>query len=81
VLMLGVLAVISGLALWKPVQLEPLTSLFGGYEIARRVHFAVMTGIVGFILLHLALVVLVPRTLSSMITGRAWLPPDRDLLP
>jgi thiosulfate reductase cytochrome b subunit len=76
VLMLGVLAVASGLALWKPVQLEPLTSLFGGYEIARRVHFAVMAGIVGFILLHLALVVLVPRTLSSMITGRAWRPID-----
>jgi thiosulfate reductase cytochrome b subunit len=74
VLTLGVLAVASGLALWKPVQLDFLTSLFGGYEIARRVHFAAMAGIVGFIVVHLALVLLVPRTLPSMITGRARLP-------
>ena len=74
VLTLGVLAVASGLALWKPVQLQALTSLFGGYEVARRIHFAVMVGIVGFILLHLVLVLLVPRTLPSMITGRARLP-------
>lgn len=74
VLTLGVLATASGLALWKPVQLQALTALFGGYEFARRVHFAVMAGIVGFILLHLTLVLLVPRTLPGMITGRARLP-------
>jgi thiosulfate reductase cytochrome b subunit len=75
-LALGVLAVVSGLALWKPVQLEPLTSLFGGYEVARRIHFAIMTGIAGFILLRLVLVMLVPRSLPSMITGRNSLPMD-----
>jgi thiosulfate reductase cytochrome b subunit len=74
VLTLGVLATASGLAIWKPVQLQALTALFGGYEFARRVHFAVMAGIVGFILLHLTLVLLVPRTLPGMITGRARLP-------
>jgi thiosulfate reductase cytochrome b subunit len=74
VLTLGVLAVASGLAIWKPVQLQALTALFGGYEFARRVHFVVMAGIVGFILLHLILVLLVPRTLPGMITGRARLP-------
>ena len=68
------LATASGLAIWKPVQLQALTALFGGYEFARRVHFAVMAGIVGFILLHLTLVLLVPRTLPGMITGRARLP-------
>jgi thiosulfate reductase cytochrome b subunit len=71
VLTLGVLAMASGLELWKPVQ---LAALFGGYDVARRVHFAVMAGIVGFILLHLVLVLLLPRTLPSMITGRARLP-------
>ena len=71
VLLAGVLAVASGLALWKPVQLHPLSLLFGGYEVTRRVHFAAMTGIVGFIVIHLLLVLLVPRTLPPMITGRA----------
>jgi thiosulfate reductase cytochrome b subunit len=64
------LAIVSGLAIWKPVQLYPLTFLLGGYEIARRVHFLAMAGIVAFIVVHLALVVIVPRTLRSMITGR-----------
>ena len=74
-LTLGVLAVASGLALWKPVQLHALTAAFGGYDVARRVHFAVMVGIVGFILLHLMLVLMVPRTLPGMITGRIRCPP------
>jgi thiosulfate reductase cytochrome b subunit len=76
VLALGVLAVASGLALWKPVQLQALTTLFGGYEFTRRVHFAAMTGITGFVVLHLALVLLVPRTLPAMITGRVRLPKE-----
>jgi thiosulfate reductase cytochrome b subunit len=71
VLMLGALAVLSGLALWKPVQLQTLAALLGGYEVARRVHFLAMAGIVGFVVLHLTLVALVPRTLVTMLTGRA----------
>lgn len=71
VLLLGILAVASGLSLWKPVQLHGLAVLLGGYEVARRIHFLAMAGIVAFIVLHLALVALVPRTLVSMITGRA----------
>jgi len=71
VLLCGLLAVLSGLALWKPVQLHPLSLLFGGYEVTRRVHFVAMAGIVGFVLVHLALVLLVPKTLVPMITGRA----------
>lgn len=71
VLVLGVVAVASGLSLWKPVQLWWLSGLFGGYDIARYVHFLAMTGIAGFVILHLALVVLVPRTLLPMVTGRA----------
>ena len=42
-----VLAIVSGLAIWKPVQLYPLTFALGGYEIARRVHFLAMAGLVG----------------------------------
>jgi len=64
------LAIASGLAIWKPVQLYPLTALLGGYEFARRVHFLAMAGIVAFIFVHLALVAIVPRTLPPMLTGR-----------
>ena len=67
-----VLIILSGLAIWKPVQLHPLTALLGGYEVARRVHFIAMSGIVGFVVVHLGLVVLVPSTLIPMIIGRAW---------
>jgi thiosulfate reductase cytochrome b subunit len=69
VVLAAVLAVLSGLAIWKPVQLGGLTWLFGGYDIARRIHFALMSGIVAFLLVHLTLVALVPSTLVSMING------------
>jgi thiosulfate reductase cytochrome b subunit len=71
VLMLGALAVLSGLALWKPVQLQTLAALLGGYETARRIHFLAMAGIVGFVGVHLILVALVPHTLPGMLSGRA----------
>ncbi|HTK02866.1 MAG TPA: cytochrome b/b6 domain-containing protein [Bordetella sp.] len=71
VLLLGVLIVLSGLAVWKPVQLSWLTDLFGGFATARIVHFCAMAGIGLFVVVHLLLVILVPRTLPPMITGRA----------
>jgi len=70
-LLLSLLAVASGLALWKPVQLAVLADPLGGYEVARRLHFLAMAGLVGFVVVHLALVALVPSTLPGMITGRA----------
>ena len=44
VLTLGVLVVMSGLAIWKPVQLWWLTDLFYGFQGARWVHFLCMRG-------------------------------------
>lgn len=76
VLVLGIIAVLSGLAIWKPVQLHALTSIFGGYDFARVVHFFAMTGIVAFILIHITLAALVPSTLIPMITGRARIHPQ-----
>lgn len=72
---LGVLAlalgvVISGLALWKPVQFQTLTGLLGGYEAARRVHFVCMAGIAAFVVVHVAMVIAVPRSLVAMVLGR-----------
>ena len=66
----GCIVVLSGLALWKPVQLQELAALFGGYEAARYVHFFAMAAIVGFLLLHVVLALIVPRSLRAMITGR-----------
>ena len=69
VLAAGVLIVVSGLAIWKPIQLQELTALLGGYDVARYVHFAAMAAIGAFVVVHLALVLLVPKTLLPMITG------------
>ena len=74
VLLFGLLAVLSGLAMWKPVQLWWLTAALGSYPSVRWVHFVAMSGIVGFVVIHLALVAIVPKTLPSMITGRARVP-------
>jgi thiosulfate reductase cytochrome b subunit len=64
------LLVLSGLVLWKSVQFPLLRELLGGYEVARYVHFFAMAGLVAFAGVHLAMAVLVPRTLLTMIRGR-----------
>lgn len=69
VLLLGALLVLSGLAIWKPVQLDALVALFGGFDIARYVHFFAMSGLMLFVVLHVAMVLLVPKTLPAMVTG------------
>lgn len=69
VILCGVLVVLSGLSIWKPVQLQELTALFGGYDAARYVHFIGMAGIVGFLVVHVALAVIVPKSLKAMVAG------------
>jgi len=71
VLAAGIVMVLSGLAIWKPGQLHELASLFGGFDTARLVHFLGMAAIVVFLLVHIGLVIIVPKTLPAMITGRA----------
>jgi thiosulfate reductase cytochrome b subunit len=66
----GIVVVLSGLAIWKPVQLQWLTALFGGYEPSRYVHFLAMAAIVGFLVIHVVMAFLVPKSLRAMITGR-----------
>jgi thiosulfate reductase cytochrome b subunit len=70
VIVAGVVIVASGLAIWKPVQLQELTALFGGYEPARYVHFFAMAAIVGFLAVHVVLSIIVPKSLRAMVTGR-----------
>ncbi len=65
-----IVSVLSGLVLWKSVQFSILRDLLGGYEFARRIHFFAMAALVGFILVHLVMVALVPRTLLTMLSAR-----------
>jgi thiosulfate reductase cytochrome b subunit len=70
IIVVGVIIVLSGLSIWKPVQLQWLTALFGGYDVARYVHFFCMSAIVAFLAIHVALALLVPKSLRAMILGR-----------
>lgn len=69
VILAGVVIVLSGLSIWKPVQLQELTAVFGGYDTARFVHFFAMSAIVGFLVVHVLLALIVPKSLKAMITG------------
>jgi thiosulfate reductase cytochrome b subunit len=69
IILIGILIVISGLALWKPVQFSELASLFGSFQTIRLVHFLSMSAIVLFLIVHVALALLVPKSLIAMLTG------------
>ena len=69
VMLVGVLIVISGLSLWKPVQFSELANLFGSFQNIRLVHFLCMSAIVAFIVVHVTLALLVPQSLLAMLTG------------
>jgi thiosulfate reductase cytochrome b subunit len=61
---------LSGLAIWKSVQFPLLRELMGGYDFARVVHFSAMSLLVAFVVVHVVMVALVPRSLLTMIRGR-----------
>jgi len=63
-------AIVTGLALWKPVQFQFLTQLLGDFDKVRVLHFLAMTGIVLFILVHVTMALLVPRSLLAILRGR-----------
>jgi thiosulfate reductase cytochrome b subunit len=70
IIVVAFVIVLSGLSIWKPIQLQWLTALFGGYDAARYVHFFCMAAIVGFLVVHVLLALIVPKTLRAMVTGR-----------
>lgn len=70
IILTGVVIVLSGLSIWKPVQFQQLTALFGGYDFARYVHFFAMSAIVGFLVVHVSLALIVPKSLRAMVTGK-----------
>jgi thiosulfate reductase cytochrome b subunit len=64
-----ILLVLSGLAIWKSVQFPLLRELMGGYDRARVVHFCAMAVMAAFVVVHVAMVALVPRSLLVMLRG------------
>lgn len=78
IILVIVVQVLSGWAIWKPVQLSELVPLFGGFQGARLVHFLGMAAIVGFLVIHVALALIVPRTIGAMITGGPTVDPPVD---
>ena len=72
VIMMGAASVLSGLAIYKPLQLAWLTSLMGGYEWARWIHFWLTIAFVLFLIVHVIQVILAGwSNFRSMVTGRA----------
>jgi thiosulfate reductase cytochrome b subunit len=69
IMLVGVLIVLSGLSIWKPVQFSELASVFYDFQTARLVHFLCMVAMVLFLIVHLALALIVPRSLAAMLTG------------
>jgi thiosulfate reductase cytochrome b subunit len=69
ILLVGLVTVLTGFAIWKPVQLYWLTAAFGGYDSARLIHFICMAVIVLFLLVHVTMALLVPSSLRAMIRG------------
>ena len=69
IMLVGVLVVLSDLSIWKPVQFSELAMLFYDFQTARLVHFLCMTTIVLFLAVHVALALIVPRSLVAMLTG------------
>ena len=69
VITVGILIVITGLCLWKPVQFSELAGLFGSFQVIRVIHFLCMAAIAAFILVHVSLALLVPQSLVAMVVG------------
>ena len=69
IILVIIVQVISGWVIWKPIQLSELTQLFYSFQGARLVHFLGMTAIVLFLVVHVALALIVPKTIGAMVTG------------
>jgi thiosulfate reductase cytochrome b subunit len=71
-----VVQVISGWAIWKPIQLSELVNLFYDFQGARLAHFIGMSAIVGFLIVHVALALIVPKTIVAMVDGGPPVQPE-----
>lgn len=76
IILVVIVQVVSGLAIWKPIQFSSLVSLFYDFQGARLAHFIGMAAICLFLLVHVTLALLVPRTILAMLTGGPRIAPE-----
>jgi thiosulfate reductase cytochrome b subunit len=70
IVLMGVGSVLTGFAIYKPVQVGWLTALMGGYPMARLIHFALTMGYLAFFVVHVLQVALAGwNNFRSMVTG------------
>jgi len=69
IIVVAIIQVVSGVFIWKPMQFSELTSLFYSFQGGRLVHFLGMAAIVGFLVVHVSLALLVPKTIANMLSG------------
>jgi len=70
IIVMGVGSVLTGLAIYKPVQFYYLTWMFGGYHFARIIHFALTLGYVFFFVIHVVQVIIAGwNNFRSVISG------------
>jgi thiosulfate reductase cytochrome b subunit len=81
IILVIVVQVLSGLAVWKPVQFSELAALFGSFQGSRLVHFLGMAAIVAFLVVHVALALIVPKTIGAMLTGGPRVDPETARAP
>jgi thiosulfate reductase cytochrome b subunit len=78
VILLAMVEIFSGFAIYKPVQLHWLSWIFGGYEWSRRIHFAGMILFVCFFVLHIIQVLRAGwNNFRAMVAGFEVLPDDK----
>jgi thiosulfate reductase cytochrome b subunit len=71
VILMGVGMLVTGLAIYKPTQAHWLTSLLGGYEMARWLHFWLTMSFLGFFVVHVLQVILAGwNNFRAMVSGR-----------
>src|SRR4030095_6485582 len=70
IIIMGIGSILTGLAIYKPVQLEWLCAMFGGYKMSRIIHFALTIGYVLFFLIHIIQVIIAGwNNFQAMVTG------------
>ncbi len=69
IILIGIVQVVSGLFIWKPMQFSELMPLFYDFQGGRLVHFLCMAAICAFLVVHVSLALLVPRAIIAMLAG------------
>jgi len=67
---MGIGSILTGLAIYKPIQVGWLTAIFGGYKMSRILHFALTIGYALFFVIHIVQVIIAGwNNFRAMVTG------------